>query len=139
MAARREDAQRLGDRRAVVVDVLDHLVEHDDVEGAVAERQVLSDGQHEARRRLRALAKAFGVDVDAGDVVAELAELAHVDAEPAADIEDARAFERCVVPDEIQAAVLTEPPDEAWIPEGDFRPVGCLDHGSFQHALPQQW
>ena len=61
-----------------------------------------------------------------------VAEPAHVDAEAAADIEDAAALQRCVLPDQIEPAVLAEPPHEAWIPEGDFRPVGRLDHGSFQ-------
>ena len=76
--------------------------------------------------------RRFGVDIDAVDAVAELAELPHVYAQPAADIEDARAFQRREVADEVEPAVLSEPPYEAWVPEGDFGPVGRCDHVSFQ-------
>ena len=60
--------------------------------------------------------------------VAEFAKLAYVDAQPAPDVEDARAFQRCIAPDEIKPAVLSEPPHEAGIAEGYFRPVGRAYH-----------
>jgi hypothetical protein len=70
----RQQTMRLLQRRKIVGHVLQHLMEEDDIEGAVRERQVLSDGEREAGHLLAALYDPLLIDVDAGDLRGELTE-----------------------------------------------------------------
>ena len=63
----------------------------------------------------RPVVAAAGVDVHAVSVVGEVAEAPHVGAEAAADVEHARAFERHVATQHLQAPLLAEAPDVAWV------------------------
>src|SRR5439155_20960553 len=110
----------------------DDLVQHHEVKRAGTEGKIFARREHQAGGGARPLPQPLRVDVDAHDVIAELAELAHVEAEAAADVEDARAFEGEELPDEIKTAVLAGPPNETGIPEGHLGPVGRLDHASHQ-------
>ena len=99
--------------RGVVADVLDDFVEEDGVEGVVAEGQALGGGRHQFGSDSGAAPDALLVDVDAVDPRREVARAPDVGADAAADVEDARAFERDVASDEGEPAFLPGAPDVA--------------------------
>src|SRR5262245_15690238 len=132
MSAWPDYSECLCHRRPVVRNVLDNLVENDHVERSVAKWQMFAGSQKEATRCLGALAETLSIDIDTERRARDFLELSNVDTQPAADVEDTSTLKRRMALDEIEAAVLSEPPDEAWISERDFRPLGRADHKRFQ-------
>ena len=74
VSAGRKHAIGLLNRRAVVVDVLDDLVQQDDVEARVRGRATLRPARLADWAAIAGATDLVGVDVDAVDVVAELSE-----------------------------------------------------------------
>jgi hypothetical protein len=117
--ARGDDPIRLIDRPAVVVDVLDDLVEEDHVEAVVVEGELFGRGHAQVRQPFAGASDLVRVDVDTVHVIAELTELRHVHAETAADVQDAFGAQLDVLSDERESAVLTATPDVTGMPEAN--------------------
>ena len=100
-----EHPQRVADDRAIVPHMLDDLVEDQDVERRVGEREVLALRGDQVREA--GLGQALGRDVEAVHAGAEVAEPAHVGADPAPHVEDPPAFERDVSPDQLEPPLLS--------------------------------
>ena len=109
-AARPGHAHHLGGRGAVVIDVLDDLVAEDEVEVVIGVGQVLADRQHDVGQFLAGLGHPLLLDLDAVDVIAVLAEAAHVGADAAAHVEHTRVLEVDVLAHHLEAAVLAVAP-----------------------------
>src|SRR4051794_12677857 len=97
---------RLADRQAVVVDVLDDLVEEDDVELSIGVGEMLARRNLDVREPLAGLGHLVWIDIDTVHLIAEATELVDVHAEAAADVEDLATFEGDVLADLIEPPVL---------------------------------
>jgi hypothetical protein len=100
------------------MDMLDHLVEDDDIEGRVAKGEGFAcGGEHGGGAARAGLAQSRHFDVASERVCAAAAEGAHVLTYAAAEIENAPTIEPSVALDDGEAAVLPSTPDITWIPE----------------------
>ncbi len=112
--------------RPVVVDVLDDLVREDEVEVIVRIGQGLADADHDVGQLGAGLGHPLRLDLDAVDVIGEVAEAAHVGADAAADVEDRGALEVDEPAHHLQAAVLAVAPRVAGPPALDRGAGGLL-------------
>jgi len=113
-----QHARQLDHGRTVIADVLDHLVQHDDVEETVRKREVLARGKHQIRKLLRPFANSIEGNIDSVHLVAEVAELADIHPYSAPNVQDPLSIEPYPGANEIEASVLAEAPDEARVAEG---------------------
>ena len=113
-AARLGDTHHLGRRGAIVIDVLDDLVGEDHVEVIVGVGQCLTHREHDVGQALAGLGDAIRFDLDTVNVVAVVAEAAHVRADATADVEDAGILQRDVAPHHLEASILTDSATSSW-------------------------
>src|SRR3990170_2440541 len=125
---RPEHAAHLSQRSQVVGDVLDHLVQQDDVERVIGERQVLAQGERQVRQLRRPFPHPLLVYVHAVDLIGELPQAPDERPHAATDVQDAFPLKRRFAPHHLQAALQPARPDLAGMAQG-----GALVNGS--HCL----
>src|SRR2546428_4802234 len=110
--------------------MLDDLVEDQDVERPVGEREVLALRGHQVGEA--GLGQALSRDVEAVHPGAEVAEPAYVGADPAPHVEDAAILEGDVSPDQLEPPLLPRAPHVARLAEpgriGRWRALDVVQH-----------
>lgn len=110
-------AQRLRDGGAIVLHVLDHLVQEGHVKRIGHKRKLLRERLGEARQM--GLLQSFKLDVHSKRKRAVLRELVDIRADAAADVQHTLLIERSVLVDEAESSILSKAPDIAGMAERD--------------------
>ena len=97
-------------RRLIVCNVFQHLVQKDNVEGAIREGKPLSDSERQVRHRFPAFGYALPVHVDARNARRELPQSADEGADAAAYVENAFVFEVHVTAHDFEPPLETPSP-----------------------------